>query len=376
MEENSSDIEDIPLAVRLSSKRSHRNVEPSEISGANPSRRLLEEGEEILPKKKRRKRKEKDTDAASEDKPPEKWKQAATLLYHPDITALSCASELFELLTKSGLVHKPHSHPIQKSITWRSTETKPSLLNEVRDNMIVIITCSELEALLKSGSSSLAKYAEDVVSQSGGGAGTKCTFLIEGSSKHLRSIQTQVNRDYRNIVESGTGGNSRKRKQIVSSTNRFSESDVIQASINFNSLGYQCWVLDSAQEIAELLVMTTKAIFDKHASSRCGFVEFVSNKFSRKNKDDFLSLWKSQLCQFPTVSANCAEAIASEYPSPYRLHQAYRSEGSPNGASELLQNVMVRRGAGVAETTRRVGKKISQWIHCSLTSMDPLQYIN
>ena len=165
MEENSSDIEDIPLAVRLSSKRSHRNVEPSEISGANPSRRLLEEGEEILvdlarldnartkhqlqqPKKKRRKRKEKDTDAASEDKPPEKWKQvhclfsthvtclrqryqAATLLYHPDITALSCASELFELLTKSGLVHKPHSHPIQKSITWRSTETKPSLLNEV-----------------------------------------------------------------------------------------------------------------------------------------------------------------------------------------------------------------------------------------------------
>ena len=155
---------------------------------------------------------------------------------------------------------------------------------EVRDNMIVIITCSELEALLKSGSSSLAKYAEDVVSRSGGGAGTKCTFLIEGSSKHLRyfilslasrvihllarSIQTQVNRDYRNIVESGTGGNSRKRKQIVSSTNRFSESDVIQASINFNSLGYQCWVLDSAQEIAELLVMTTKAIFDKHASSR------------------------------------------------------------------------------------------------------------
>eukprot|EP00118_Oscarella_pearsei_P014455 m.123676 g.123676 ORF g.123676 m.123676 type:complete len:211 (+) comp37831_c0_seq15:593-1225(+) len=181
--------------------------------------------------------------------------------------------------------------------------------------------------------SGLTKFAENTTRQCGG---RKCTFLIQGTEQYLRSIKTKVNRDYRSAVESISTSNSRKRKEIISSASRFTEVDIMRASIALNSLGYQCWVLNTPEEIVELLIMTTKAIFGWQSSR---FSPFEKNKFSGKDKDDFCNLWKSQLCQFPSVAADAAEAISSVYPNPYTLHKAYCLSDCPADGSQMLQNI-------------------------------------
>lgn len=60
-----------------------------------------------------------------------------------------------------------------------------------------------------------------------------------------------------------------------------------------------------------------------------------------------------------------AKAIAKEFGCPRKLIEAYRACDSESEREGLLAKIVVKRGAGIAETERKIGpqlsKKIYQW---------------
>eukprot|EP00105_Crassostrea_gigas_P040873 XP_019925021.1 PREDICTED: crossover junction endonuclease EME1-like [Crassostrea gigas] len=79
------------------------------------------------------------------------------------------------------------------------------------------------------------------------------------------------------------------------------------------------------------------------------FDDGVSTVKVDKNGQGLLKVWKQQLLQFKNISPDIADAIVQAYPSPHSLME-------------------VRRGAGVLETSRRVGKEMSRRIYTLVTS--------
>ncbi|KAJ8318353.1 hypothetical protein KUTeg_003444 [Tegillarca granosa] len=99
--------------------------------------------------------------------------------------------------------------------------------------------------------------------------------------------------------------------------------------------GSMVYMMETGEEIAEFIRTYTKAVAEKPAN--------------------------------PDV----AEALISVYPSPWLLMQDYKKCNSEKEAIRLLENIVVRRGAGVLETTRRVGKELSRRIYTAMTCSDP-----
>ncbi|ELU07229.1 hypothetical protein CAPTEDRAFT_98058 [Capitella teleta] len=95
-----------------------------------------------------------------------------------------------------------------------------------------------------------------------------------------------------------------------------------------------------------------------------------SSKVTKEGRG-LLSLWRQHIQQFRNVTAEVANAIIAEYPSPRDLYQAYLSCENQNKAEQLLQDIVVRRGAGVIATNRRIGKELSRKIYLLMTSCDP-----
>ncbi|XP_063862650.1 crossover junction endonuclease EME1-like [Scylla paramamosain] len=90
-----------------------------------------------------------------------------------------------------------------------------------------------------------------------------------------------------------------------------------------------------------------------------------------KNGVGLYKLWLQQLRQFTHVGVEMAQAVASRYPSPQALVQAYRQCGSQREAELLLADLRVRRGVGPLASEKRVGPEFSRKIHLFLTSRDP-----
>uniref|UniRef100_A0A8W8JEU4 ERCC4 domain-containing protein n=1 Tax=Magallana gigas TaxID=29159 RepID=A0A8W8JEU4_MAGGI len=86
------------------------------------------------------------------------------------------------------------------------------------------------------------------------------------------------------------------------------------------------------------------------------FDDGVSTVKVDKNGQGLLKVWKQQLLQFKNISPDIADAIVQAYRSPH-----------------LLMEVI--RGAGVLETSRRVGKEMSRRIHTFVTSSNPNEII-
>ncbi|CAK9296496.1 unnamed protein product [Gordionus sp. m RMFG-2023] len=114
-----------------------------------------------------------------------------------------------------------------------------------------------------------------------------------------------------------------------------------------------------------------------------------SIKFPRVFDDKIIvkwkvDIWKAQLSSFNNVGKDVAEAIASFIPSPSSLLNAYQQiELKSNGnnlntikeCENYLKDVNVRRGAGILQTTRRVGPELSKNIYKFFTSHEPLNQI-
>lgn len=136
-------------------------------------------------------------------------------------------------------------------------------------------------------------------------------------------------------------------------------------------------MMETGEEIAEFIRTYTKAVAEKPAkkdrlTSIFSFHEEGTTGVKvDKSGHGLLKVWKQQLMQFKNISPDVAEALISVYPSPWLLMQDYKKCNSEKEAIRLLENIVVRRGAGVLETTRRVGKELSRRIYTAMTCSDP-----
>ena len=77
--------------------------------------------------------------------------------------------------------------------------------------------------------------------------------------------------------------------------------------------------------------------------------------------NSYLKLWKRQLMQFPKISYEIASAIASAYPSPNSLLEAYADHQKPE--SLLSDIVVVRTQPNGTTTERKIGHELSARVH-------------
>uniref|UniRef100_A0A8W8J9W7 Crossover junction endonuclease EME1 n=1 Tax=Magallana gigas TaxID=29159 RepID=A0A8W8J9W7_MAGGI len=123
------------------------------------------------------------------------------------------------------------------------------------------------------------------------------------------------------------------------------------------------YLLETSEEPAEFVRTFSKAVAEKPAKKdrlqTAFFDDGVSTVKVDKNGQGLLKVWKQQLLQFKNISPDIADAIVHAYPSPHSLMEEQE---------KLLENIVVRRGAGVLETSRRVGKEMSRRIYTLVTS--------
>lgn len=84
----------------------------------------------------------------------------------------------------------------------------------------------------------------------------------------------------------------------------------------------------------------------------------------------FVPLTDCRLCQYPWVSAEMASAIVQVHGSPKQLLDAYTQARNVSEAEMFLQDIMIRRGAGLVATQRRVGPEASRKIYAAITAVD------
>lgn len=151
-----------------------------------------------------------------------------------------------------------------------------------------------------------------------------------------------------------------------------SRLDVEEALVNLQLRNLcNCQLIESIEDMADIVRTFTKAVAEKPMKKDRLQSEFTfHNEKVGGNASDNQSLWKTQLEQFKNISNDISSAIVSHYPSPKSLVEAYKKCSSEKECIKLLENIMVRRKAGILETSRRVGKEASRRIYLLMTTTD------
>ncbi|XP_067671146.1 crossover junction endonuclease EME1-like [Haliotis asinina] len=209
--------------------------------------------------------------------------------------------------------------------------------------------------------------------------GKNISVFVMGREKYFSDLKLSNKRNHREAVlnvGSGDGHRQRKAKKGGSEpvTSRVEmEEALIDAQLHTNCI---VQFAETSQDAADLVKSFTKAVADKPAKrDRLENVfDFLAEGAAGvkvdKNGNGLLKVWKHQLLQFKNVGPDMAEAIIAVYPSPRLLYEAYKSCTTEKEAQKLLENIVVRRGAGVLVTNRRIGKELSRKIHSLFTSTD------
>lgn len=142
-----------------------------------------------------------------------------------------------------------------------------------------------------------------------------------------------------------------------------------------------CRFVESAEELASLITSTTKSLsqldykmekqrqeeelvwFAKADLKHCVKVD--------KNGNGLAKLWQQQICQFTAIGIETANAITSHYPSPRALIDRYKICSSVTEGEKLLQDIQMRRDAGILSSTRRLGPEISKKMYQLYMTDDP-----
>lgn len=90
-----------------------------------------------------------------------------------------------------------------------------------------------------------------------------------------------------------------------------------------------------------------------------------------KKGNGLIKLWQQQLCQFSNAGVETAQAIASQFNSPSALVNRYNQCENRKEGELLLQNLQIRREAGILSSSRRIGPELSKKIYKFFNSDDP-----
>lgn len=297
------------------------------------------------------------------------------------------SGELLTALRASEVDYKVEESIIPCTVSWeRRIQTV-----HVDENMVIqkkITTQSETTVLVmwmwnklieQVHENSLHKAIEEIAALL---PDRDLTLVIFGLEDYFRFQKTQKRRDVRSDVL-GTGPQKRRVKEgTVEAAPQVSRGDVeyalaeIQIKCNIN---HRC--INNKTDMANLVCQFTKAIAEapfkrgKHEkdAERLDWYALADSKDCvavDKDGNGSFQLWQRQLCQFPLASRETSEAIASVYPSPMSLLQAYEGCSSEDAAHYLLEDIPVRRGPGPLSTTRRIGPQLSKKIFTFFTTLD------
>ncbi|KAF6030214.1 EME1 [Bugula neritina] len=238
----------------------------------------------------------------------------------------------------------------------------PSYVQE--DNMAVVLQMSDMVdmslSMLGIGSShlSLTEYIKKIYKSHQ----AKVTLIVFGCEKYFRTIKTQKNRVHRDTV-CGTQRNSKKNKDMTMITRAQYEEATTALQMATDTVVIN---MDLEEDVAKTILRLNKAIAEAPVKRGRYETEAMSVKTTGlkigKDNSGCRQVWSRMLQESRNISADVAMAIVSKWPAPYMLFQEYERLSSSQGEL-LLQDIEVRRGGGVVQTSRRVGKETSRRIY-------------
>ncbi|XP_029636574.1 crossover junction endonuclease EME1 isoform X1 [Octopus sinensis] len=137
---------------------------------------------------------------------------------------------------------------------------------------------------------------------------------------------------------------------------------------------FNCQLIQSSSGITNLIKSFTKAVGEKPGKKDRLQSEFSFHNAKGNNtsgSSDIQGLWKLQLQQFKNISSDIANAIVYQYPTPKCLFEAYEKCSSEKEGIKVLEDITVRRHAGVLQSTKRIGKEAARRIYQLMTTKDP-----
>ncbi|XP_014779546.1 crossover junction endonuclease EME1 [Octopus bimaculoides] len=137
---------------------------------------------------------------------------------------------------------------------------------------------------------------------------------------------------------------------------------------------FNCQLIQSSSGITNLIKSFTKAVGEKPGKKDRLQSEFSFHNAKGNNthgSSNIQGMWKLQLQQFKNVSSDIANAIVFQYPTPKSLFEAYEKCSSEKEGIKVLEDITVRRHAGVLQSTKRIGKEAARRIYQLMTSKDP-----
>ncbi|XP_064643395.1 crossover junction endonuclease EME1-like isoform X2 [Lineus longissimus] len=296
---------------------------------------------------------------------------------------------LLKLLQEAGIQYEVCDQPIPACISWtrkvinhevqgHTLQQQTKYVDEQHGILIVpvqdFVGCTHRMSLPEFAWQASASLCD-----------RKLSLIVQGMEKYFKDLKTIGQRQYKEAVRSTDPAyNAKKKQKGIDISIVISRFDMEQAmlELQLSPAGCSVSLVETPEDVAKIIFRHTKSVAEapfKKEKNQVGF-SFLPDSTScvkiEKNGSGLLKCWKQQLCQFNALSPEVANAIVGEYPSPRLLIQAYEQCHSQREAERLLVDVRVRRGAGVLETSRRVGKEMSRRIYELFTGRDPDSVIN
>ncbi|CAD5117815.1 DgyrCDS6564 [Dimorphilus gyrociliatus] len=312
---------------------------------------------------------------------PGECQKLLTALIEPSVIKLSYGPGILDSLTKQSIKYDIQEQPIAGLITFvrqisslKQIDGKldTDLSEQLEKNALYLMSLEEflncvsannkpIEGSPQCNLSRRILYLNEITRH------RQLTVFVKGLDDHYRDQRRKENKAYKAKCQ----GN---RKNEYNSTFQVTKNEIDQAlieiQIKFNVI-FRFFEKDA--DIATAIAHYAKAIAEypfKKQRMESNFSFHAESSGSLRVADDgsgVSHIWKNQLQQFKNVSTDVANAIVSHYPTPSNLLQAY--ERVPiTEAQHLLQNIEVRRGAGLVSTSRKVGKELSKKLHTFITS--------
>ncbi|XP_077980258.1 uncharacterized protein LOC144435545 [Glandiceps talaboti] len=424
---NSIDInDDTPLPVRKKTRRSPEQIaeakrkalllraerekekewkqrlkdETKSLKEREKMNKLKEREEKRLEKERELMKKKTERQALKAARPEECIKYVTTVL-DQKLVESPCGAEIMVHLQTKNIRYCLAMQCIDNAVTWQrerpqlesqdsqSLSTSGTYIHNEAEILVVIQSEQFVEMVYAYKEAQLGHLLNTNTLQSyvltikDTSIGQNPTLVVIGMEKYFRTQKNKQNKNFRSAVLGSHGdsdeGKKGKGKQKSSVTISISRVDMEEALVDLQ-LHTNCTVhlKETVADVAALIAMFTKAIAEapfKRERDKGLFSFHVSTDWAGGVKVDkdgkgLLKVWRQQLQQFRNVSMEVASAIISAYPSPKMLIQAYNQCSSEQQAQKLLQDIVVRRGAGVLATNRRVGPELSRRIHLFMTSSD------
>lgn len=254
------------------------------------------------------------------------------------ISQLDFFPDVCRTLNESSIKFNLVSNLISNSIVWERTHedffladdcevcTKKTLIKE--SHLLVIWNCKEVVEHLYNHTLSIA--VESVKSEE---RSKKLVLLIYGIDKYFTYLKQRNKADQNDF------------KNLPKITKKQMEEALAEIQLEYNC---DTHLIQSPSEMATMIFQFSKALatipLEKEKKSEDSDLGWMPEhgEVVKVTADGhgLHRLWQQQLCQFPLVALDSADAIAAVYKTPLQLIRAYRN-CSPAEGEILLRDIPV-----------------------------------